>query len=164
MKKSPERVTVPLVAERARIGVREVPTGGVRVTRRPRRETVVVDEPLRRDEVVVERVRVNRFVDETPEPRWEGETFVVPVVEEVAVVTRRLRLVEEVRLRRRSVEQRRPQEVTLRREEAVVERVRAPAGAGDRGRTQSRNTGRSRGGPRGESHGEDDRRDVRIAR
>lgn len=111
-----------LAAERVRVGKRRVASGGVRVTKRVREESVVVDEPLARDEVVVARVPVGKVVDRAPAPRWVGDTLVVPVLEEELVVTRRLRVVEELHVRRRSVTFRSPRSVKVRREEAVVER------------------------------------------
>jgi uncharacterized protein (TIGR02271 family) len=127
---------VPLVAERVRVDKRTVERGRVRISKRVRRETVVVDEPLRRDDASVERVHVDRFVETPPEPRWDGDTFVLPIIEEVIVVTRRLRLVEELRIRRRTATVRKPRTVTVRREEALVERL---AGQGE-------STTRRRGG------------------
>lgn len=50
---------------------------------------------------------------------------VVPVVEEVLVVEKRLVLVEELHVRKRRVEERRPQAFTLRKEEVVAERLDA---------------------------------------
>jgi stress response protein YsnF len=44
---------------------------------------------------------VDRPVEVAPEPRWEGETLIVPVLAEEVVVTRRLILREEVRITRR---------------------------------------------------------------
>src|SRR5215207_9575053 len=43
----------------------------------------VVDEPLMREEYDVERVPIDEFVDGPVGPRHEGETLVVPVLEEV---------------------------------------------------------------------------------
>ena len=81
----------------------------------------MVDPPLRRQRIEVRRRRVDRFVDRPPDVRREGDTLIVPIVEEVVVT--RLKVVEEITITlRRSVE-RRPQRVELRRERAVVERV-----------------------------------------
>ena len=43
----------------------------------------------------VERVLIDREIDSTPAPYWDGDTYVVPVVQEEIVVTRRLVLREE---------------------------------------------------------------------
>jgi stress response protein YsnF len=58
-----------------------------------------------------------------PPSREEGDTLVIPVVEEVAVVVKRLVLREEVRLRFVHTEEPFEAEVALRRQEATVERV-----------------------------------------
>ena len=96
-------------------------TAIVRVSTRVERRTTVVDLPLRRQRIQIRRRRVDRFVDHPPDVRREGDTLIVPIVEEVIVT--RLKVVEEVAITlRRSVE-RRPQRVDLRRERAVVERL-----------------------------------------
>jgi stress response protein YsnF len=116
-------VRVPLAAERLRVGTRVRRTGVVRVSTRVERRTALVDPPLRRQQVEIRRRRVDRFVDRPPGVRRDGDTLIVPIVEEV--VTTRLKIVEEVAITlRRSVE-RRPQRVELRRERAVVERLAA---------------------------------------
>lgn len=116
------RRVVPVVAERLRVGRRKTVTGRVRVSKRLRSSTVVVDEPVVREEVTVRRVAVGRFVDGPVPDRYEDGALVVSVVEEVPVVVRRFRLVEELRIRRRRLTVPRRQPVTLRREEADVRR------------------------------------------
>jgi uncharacterized protein (TIGR02271 family) len=74
----------------------------------------------------VERVSIDRVVDQAPPPRQEGDTLVLPVLEEVVVVERRLVLKEEVRITRRATESRNPQTVTLRSEDVRIDRI--PAG------------------------------------
>ena len=116
-----ESVRIPLAAERLQMGTRLRHTGIVRVSTRVERRTTVVDLPLRRQRVEIRRRRVDRFVDRPPDVRREGDTLIVPIVEEVVIT--RLKVVEEVAIRlRRSVE-RRPQRVELRRERAIVERL-----------------------------------------
>lgn len=116
-----ESVRIPLAAERVVVGTRFRRTGVVRVSTRVERRTTVVDPPLRRQRIEIRRRRVDRFVDRPPEVRREGDTLIVPIVEEV--LTTRLKIVEEVAITlRRSVE-RRPQRVELRRETAIVERL-----------------------------------------
>jgi uncharacterized protein (TIGR02271 family) len=68
-------------------------------------------------------VPINRVVDGPISVRSEEDTLVIPLLEEVLVVEKRLLLKEEVRITKRRVETHMPQRVTLRREEAVVERV-----------------------------------------
>jgi uncharacterized protein (TIGR02271 family) len=100
-------------------------TGRVRVSKTVREREEVVDEPFLRQEVSVERVPIDRFVDGPVPARYEGNTLVIPVLEEVLVVEKRLRLKEEVRVTKIQSEASEPQTVTLRSEEMTVERVDA---------------------------------------
>ena len=81
-----------------------------------------VDEVLTHERVEVERVPVGRPVDAIPPDRQEGDTTVIPVVEEVVVVHRQLVLREELRVRRVRVTEHHRETVSLRVQEATVER------------------------------------------
>ena len=114
---------VPVAEEQLRVGRREIETGRVRFTKRVLEDEVLIDEPFFREEVEVVRVPVGRQVEAPVPAREEGDTLIVPVLEEVLVVEKRLVLVEELHVRRRRVEERRPQSFTLRKEEVVAERL-----------------------------------------
>ena len=97
---------IPLVAEQIDVQKRRVETGRVRITKSVEVDEQVIDVPLQKEEVVVERVPVERFVTEVPAVRHEGDTMIVPVMEEVLVVEKRLMLREELRLTTRRTETR----------------------------------------------------------
>ena len=121
-----QETVIPVVREELEVGKRRVDTdSGVRVHKTVSKRQAVVDPPLSRDEVQVERVQVDRPVEGPVEVRYEGDTMIIPVLEEVLVVQKRLVLKEEIRVTRRRIETRSPQRVTLRSEEAVVERLEA---------------------------------------
>jgi uncharacterized protein (TIGR02271 family) len=107
---------------------------GVRVSKTVEEREEIVDEPLTKEEVEVERVAMNVPVDAPSGVRYEGDTMIIPIFEEIVVVEKRLMLKEEIRVTRRRENFRAPQPVTLRREVASVERmedtgVRAAAAA-----------------------------------
>lgn len=121
---------VPIVAEEVQIGKRQVETGRVLLTRKVVEREEVIDEPLLREEVVIERVPVNRpWAGPPPEPRYEGDRMILPLLEEVYVVEKRLMLREELHVRRVRKEGHAPQTVTLRSDEISVERVPLTEGA-----------------------------------
>jgi|SRR5579862_2916399 len=74
-----------------------------------------------REEVQVEHIPVGRVVSEREAPRHEGDDLIVPIYEEQLVVTKRLVLREELRIRRVRETETRLFEDTLRREHVVVE-------------------------------------------
>ena len=126
MLKSTEDVheTIPLVEEQVSIAKHKVATGRVRIrTVVDERETWVREE-LAREEATVERVPIDREVTKVPEMRQEGDVLIVPVVEEVLVVEKRLVLKEELHIRKKRQVEQIEQPVTLRSTRAVVERER----------------------------------------
>ncbi len=119
-----DELIVPVVAQELEVQKRTVESGRVRITKQVHERVETVEEPLVSERVVVERVAVNQVVAEPPATRQEGDTLIVPVVEEVLFVEKRLVLKEELRITRvRAVEMSPPERVTLRSEAVRVERV-----------------------------------------
>lgn len=116
-------VVIALVAEEMDVRRRRLETGVVRITKTVSARDEVVDEPTVREEAHVERVPVNRLVDAPIPVRYENDTMVLSLLEEVLVVEKRLMLTEEVRVTLRQTQVREPQTVTLRREDVSVERI-----------------------------------------
>jgi uncharacterized protein (TIGR02271 family) len=116
---------VPVVEEAAVVRKERVATETVRLRKRVHEDEEVLDVPVQTETIEVERVPVGRWLDAPADVRQEGDTTVYPVVEEVLVVEKRLRLVEEVRVTRRQETRRVQERVGLRREEIVVEREAA---------------------------------------
>ena len=114
---------MPVVEEQLSVGRREVETGRVRFTKRVLEDEVLVDEPIIREEVEVVRVPIGRQVAAPVPAREEGGTLIIPVLEEVLVVEKRLVLVEELHVSKRRVEGRDPRRITLRKEEVSVDRL-----------------------------------------
>lgn len=114
---------LPIIEETARVEKRMVETGVVRVRKITREHEERIETPLLRESVEVQRVPVNRLIEgAAPEPRSEGDTQIIPVFEEVLVVEKRLMLTEAIHIRRLRTTQKETQTVTLRRDEAVIER------------------------------------------
>lgn len=123
-----ERI-IPVVAERVEVGKRTVKAGKIRVHKTVEVGEEVVDMPLARDELDVERVPIDRIVEGPVAIRREGDTIVVPILEEELVVQVRVRLREEIRITRKTVESRDLRTIRVRKEVATVERV--PSGSGE---------------------------------
>ena len=112
-----------LAEERLEVAKRVVETGRVRVRRTTAEKVQKVSVPLSSDTYEVTRVPIGKEVKTTPAVRETKTEIIIPVVEEVLVVERRLVLREELHIRKvRSVE-RHSEEFTLRVQEATVERV-----------------------------------------
>ena len=120
--KTTDEAAISISEETVHVEKRERVMGRVRV------RTVVdtVEEfaraALQTQSVEVTRVPVDRVVDQPPAIRTDGEVTIVPVVEEVLVVEKRLVLKEELHIRRRDSTEEVEVPVTLRKQRAVVER------------------------------------------
>ncbi len=135
-------LVLPVIEEALDVRTRRVETGRVRIHKTVHEREVLVDEPLLRDEVVIERVPINRVVDGPIPVCYEGDTIIISLLEEVLVVETRLLLKEEVYITTRRTETHTPARVTRRREDVTIERV-------DLERHEPHSQGQE------ESHGED---------
>ena len=121
-----EEMVLPLIKETARIDKRAVETGRIRVSTRTETLDQVLRETLRSDMVGVTRMQIDRTLAEgelPPVVRTEAGVTIIPVLEEILVVEKRLVLKEEVHIRQTTAGEDVVVPVTLRRQHAVVERV-----------------------------------------
>jgi len=105
----------------------EVEVGTVRISKRVEQVPVEQTVDAMLDDLLIERVAIDRPIASAPAPRHEGNTIIIPVVEEVLVTEKRLMLKEEIRITRRKVAQPVIIRDTVRRE--VVE-IHDPEGTG----------------------------------
>jgi uncharacterized protein (TIGR02271 family) len=124
-----QELVIPIVDEFANVETRVVETGKVEVHKTVHERTEVVDQPLFSEEVEIERVTINRPLEEAVGARYEGDTLVIPLLEEVLVIQKQLVLREEVHIKKLRKEMHDPQEVLLRTEEVNV--VRKPSASAD---------------------------------
>jgi uncharacterized protein (TIGR02271 family) len=119
-----EDLRVQRSEEELRAGVREREAGQVKVKKSVRTEREIVRVPKRREEVEIERVPVEgeaREASGATESDIGEQEVVVQVFEEEVVVTKRVVLKEEIRLRKKVVEDEETVEVDLRKEEVEVD-------------------------------------------
>lgn len=127
-----ESQTIELLEEVLRVAKRTVEHGRVRVSVLTETEQRQVRETLRSSRVEVEHVAVGRRLEAgeaMPQPRTESDVLIIPVVEEMLVMEKRLVVVEEMRIRIVQTQEEVEQAVPLRRQRAVVERL-APGEGG----------------------------------
>lgn len=121
-----ERHMLPVVEEQVTIHKRK------RVTEALQAHTVIheheqpVDAELSVQTIEIERVPCSRFVDGPIPDRQEGDTTIISVIEEVATLEVRLKLVEEVRITRHTETRRVHDTVKVRRQDVIVERGQSP--------------------------------------
>lgn len=117
-------MVIPVMVEEAQVRKQRT-TRRVRIHKSVNQREETVDEPGYQEQVNIERVPVDKVVETAPQPRYEGKTFIIPVLEEVLVIEKRLVLKEEVRVTKRRTPTHSPQTVTLRAEDIQVEHLEA---------------------------------------
>ncbi|MBV9079352.1 MAG: YsnF/AvaK domain-containing protein [Methylobacteriaceae bacterium] len=115
--------TVPVLEEEVAVEKRSRVTGRVRIRSVVDEIPDVARAALDEERVEVTRVPIGREVTERPVVREEGDVLVIPLVEEVLVVEKKLVLREELHVRRLVTTETVEVPVTRRRERGVVERV-----------------------------------------
>ncbi len=115
--------TIPVVEEKLHIGKKVIEIGKISVSKTVSEQIEIVNLPLVHEEVDIERISINQYVETPPTPiRYEGETMIIPVLREVMVIEKRFLLVEEIRVTKRQSHTEETQEVALRKEEIKIER------------------------------------------
>ena len=116
---SAQEERIPLARERVRVEKREVERLAARIQLRTHEEDVRINETLHREQIDIERVPVDRVVDDVPTTRTEDGATVIPIVEEVFV--KRFHVIEEIHLRPRFEAHEVDETVRLRRQVATVD-------------------------------------------
>jgi uncharacterized protein (TIGR02271 family) len=119
-----QTLVVPVTEEKVTVQKRVVEKGRVQIHKTVHEHTELIDQPLQMEQVEIERVAINRVINEPVSIRYEGDTTIIPLLEEMLVVEKRLVLREEVHIKKLRTTVHDPQEVTLRAEQ--VEIVRQP--------------------------------------
>jgi uncharacterized protein (TIGR02271 family) len=128
-----EEMIIPVLREEVVIQTRQVQSGGVRVHKLVNERTETVEQPTMRDQVEVERVSIGRVVnaEAMPHARQEGDTLIIPILEEMLVVEKRIVLKEEVRITKRRTEEVEQVQVVLREEQVQIEQIQDGRGTFD---------------------------------
>lgn len=119
---------IPVFEEIATVSKRTVTTGVTTVEKQVESREHQVSEVLRRETASVETVPMGITVDPDHPPvvRTENGVTIIPVLEEILVVEKRLVLKEELHIRHNVDEVLATQDVTLRSETVVVKHTEGP--------------------------------------
>jgi uncharacterized protein (TIGR02271 family) len=126
LKSDSTAVSAPLRlhAEQITVARRRVEGDAVRVSTVTREIEKIVDEVLMHERVEVEHVAIGLTIDAVPPIREEEDVTIIPIVEEVLIIEKRLILKEEVHIRRVRVPAIHHEVITLRKQDILVERTK----------------------------------------
>jgi uncharacterized protein (TIGR02271 family) len=118
-----EPLTFPVIEETAHISRRSIETGRVHVRKHVKTETHTLDVPISATTVEITRIPIEETVSEAPSARLEGDTLIIPVIEEVTVVEKRLVVKEEIHIRQHKTTETRSMNIDLNKEQISIERT-----------------------------------------
>ena len=114
---------IPLHAEQVDITRVTSQTGRVKISTSTRSREQLVEEVLAEEHARVARVAIGTLVETAPEVRHEGNTTIIPVLEEVIVVEKKLFLKEEIHVIRERTTSVHREWIDLREQHAEVTRT-----------------------------------------
>jgi uncharacterized protein (TIGR02271 family) len=118
------QIIIPVIEEQLIIEKEVIESGKIRIIKQVNNEEVISDVTLVKDDIEIERVSKNEFISAIPDIHYEGETMVIPVVKEVAVVEKRLMLVEQIRVTKRKTESVEQLHNVVRKENVTIENIK----------------------------------------
>ena len=119
--------SIPVVEETIQLGKELIEKGTTRFIKKVDEETVNIPLRFRTEQYSVERIPVNQYVEQAPPAiRHEGKTMIISIIEEEAVIQKRLKVVEELHITSSEVETITNEEVNLKKERVIIERDPGP--------------------------------------
>lgn len=120
---SDTKIVIPVIEEEVVVTKKMVETGLVNLSKTIKESVESFEIPLEQEQVVVNRIPKNEIVEVMPAAsRYEGDVMIISVLKEVAVIEKRIMLVEEIHVSKIKTEKRETHEVTVRKEEVNITR------------------------------------------
>ncbi len=118
--RSGENITVPVVEERLKAGVRETEAGRFRLSKRVIEEQKTIDVPVEHEEVYVTESAVNRRPATAEEMKMRGRDIEVPMHDQEVITSKEARVTGEVDVRKETTQSTERVTDTVRHEEVQV--------------------------------------------
>lgn len=122
---SENKTIIPVLQEEVKVTKKIIETARVHLSKTITEATESFDIPIAEEEIVVKRVPKNEWIDSMPAAsRYEGDVMIIPVLKEVAVLEKRLMLVEEIHVSKLKTERIETHKAVVRKEEVNVTRTK----------------------------------------
>lgn len=119
-----EKIVVPVIEEEIKVTKKFIDTARINLYKTVNENIESFQIPLSQEEIVVNRVPKNELVDTMPAAsRYEGNVMIISVLKEVAVIEKRIMLVEEIHISKLKTEKTEALDVVVRKEEVNITRT-----------------------------------------
>jgi len=118
-----ERV-IPIIEEQLRIDKKIIEKARYTFDKEVAEEQVELNIPLNQEHITIEKKEINQYVETAPPAvRYEGDTMIISVLREEAVIVKKLMLVEELHVTRHSSEEMHSSTHTVRKEKIIINKI-----------------------------------------
>ena len=119
-----EFINVPVIEEQLQVATKLVERGYVTITKNVVHEDAIINQALNHEEVIIEKKEINQYVNAIPPAvRQEGDKTIISVFKEVAVVEKKIMLVEEIHITKRTINTNVAVRESIRKENVVINRT-----------------------------------------
>ena len=94
---------IPVIEEHIVVGEKNIETGKIQVVKTVTEEPCELTLSTSYQDIEVERIPKNEYFDQPPQTRTEGDTTIIPVLKEVMVWQKKILLVEEIRITKKTI-------------------------------------------------------------
>jgi uncharacterized protein (TIGR02271 family) len=118
-----ERV-IPIIEEQLKVEKKIIEKARYTFDKEVAEEQVELNLPLNREHITIEKKEFNQYIETAPPAvRYEGDTMIISVIREEAVVVKKLILVEELHVTRHNSEEMHSSTHTVRKEKIVINKI-----------------------------------------
>lgn len=120
-----QTIAIPVIKEAINIGIKSIDTGkGIRAHKSVIEQPHTIDELLQHEALEIKHVVIDEIVlpEDAPVSRYEGNKFIVSVLEEILVVEKRIRVKEEIHIIKTQHESLYSETVLLKQERVTTKR------------------------------------------
>jgi uncharacterized protein (TIGR02271 family) len=119
-----ETTVIPVIEEVLKVDKKLVETGRIHIKKHIEEEEQHIEIPLVDESYQVKKIQVkNQIYDRPPSIRNEGDVTIIPVIKEIAEIKIRYEVTEEIHVIKNKTESTYSENVNLKKEKVVVERV-----------------------------------------
>ena len=119
---SQSAITIPVIEEVPVITKKMTETEKVKIKKTVTESPYSKDELLLKEEIVIEHVPRDEIRTEPAQIRYEGDSMIIPVQEEILVVEKKIKIREELHISWRRTETKKTVTMNLKSEDVTVER------------------------------------------
>jgi len=119
-----EETVIPVIEEQLKVDKKVIEKARYTFDKKVTEEEVLLELPLNREHINIEKKEINQYVETAPPAvRYEGDTMIISVVREEAVIVKKIVLVEELHVTRNTSQEMHSSKHTVRKEKVTINRI-----------------------------------------